>query len=411
MKTTKIIGVLIILLMIITNVTYATFTINETQLYSKGKCKPLLKLSSNGGEIIVTKVFYRSGEKENPAYCINKELGGVGEYGSYSVTVNEAISNPQIWRVITNGYPYKSFESMGVEDEDEAYTATKQAVYCVLYNYDLSRYSAIGEAGERTLKAMRKIVEIARNTNTTKPSSTIVIEEKNDWEIDEKNKKYISKTLEIKTECNAQKFIIDLEEKRKDEVKVTNMEDVEITETEENKFKIKIPINLLEKDGSVKVKIKANLETNPILYGNSNNTTYQNYALAGEIYETSEGEKEVNYRKNTNKLKIIKKDDNNGKLLEGVEFNIIDESGTIIYSKAKTNEKGEIIISGILPGKYFIEEVSAKQGYIKSNNKFELDIDLNEEVEVTITNEKEKEKTQKEKTYTEKNYKLPITGM
>ena len=99
------------------------------------------------------------------------------------------------------------------------------------------------------------------------------------------------------------------------------------------------------------------------------------------------------------------------------EFNIIDENGEIKYSKVKTNEKGEIIIDGILPGKYFIEEVSTKQGYIKLNNKVEFDIDLNEEVEVTITNEKEKEpkkekkKFQKEKTYTEKNYKLPVTGM
>ena len=120
----------------------------------------------------------------------------------------------------------------------------------------------------------------------------------------------------------------------------------------------------------------------------------------------------MNYNKNTNRLKIIKKDDNDGKALEGVEFNIIDENGEIKYSKVKTNEKGEIIIiDGILPGKYFIEEVSTKQGYIKLNNKVEFDIDLNEEVEVTITNEKEKEEPKKEKTHTEKNYKLPVTGM
>ena len=94
-----------------------------------------------------------------------------------------------------------------------------------------------------------------------------------------------------------------------------------------------------------------------------------------------------------------------------MEFNIIDENGEIKYSKVKTNEKGEIIIDGILPGKYFIEEVSPKQGYTKINNKVEFDMGLNEEVEVTITNEKEKEEPKKEKTYTEKNYKLPVTGM
>lgn len=411
MKLIKIIGILAIILILTTSIAHATFSISQTQLYSKGRCKPLLKLTSNGGEIIVTKVFYKSEGKENPAYCVNKELGGVGEYGNYGVTINEAVSNPQIWRAITNGYPYKSLESLGVLDEDEAYTATKQAVYCVLYGYDLSRYSPIGEAGERTLNAIKKIVDIARNTTTTKPSNQIKIIENEEWKIDEKNKTYITKTLEIKTECSAQKYIINIEDTKENQIKITDMNDNEIKETKDNKFKIKMPVKLLEKDGTIGIKIQANLETKPVLYGNSNNSAYQNYALAGEIYEGGEGEIKVNYNKNTNKLKIIKKDDADGKALEGVEFNIIDETGEIKYSKVKTNEKGEIIIDGILPGKYFIEEVSPKQGYTKINNKVEFDIGLNEEVEVTITNEKEKEEPKKEKTHTEKNYKLPVTGM
>ena len=105
MKLIKIVGILTIILVLATSIANATFTISETQLYSKGKCKPLLKVASNGGEITVTKVFYKNNGKEYPAYCVNKELGGVGEYGSYSVTINEAVSNPQVWRAITNGYP------------------------------------------------------------------------------------------------------------------------------------------------------------------------------------------------------------------------------------------------------------------------------------------------------------------
>ena len=66
---------------------------------------------------------------------------------------------------------------------------------------------------------------------------------------------------------------------------------------------------------------------------------------------------------------------------------------------------------------FILQKVLWTSHNIKLNNKVEFDIDLNEEVEVTITNEKEKEpkkekkKFQKEKTYTEKNYKLPVTGM
>ena len=230
MKLIKIVGILTIILVLATSIANATFTISETQLYSKGKCKPLLKVASNGGEITVTKVFYKNNGKEYPAYCVNKELGGVGEYGSYSVTINEAVSNPQVWRAITNGYPYKSLESLGVLDEDEAYAATKQAVYCVLYGYDLSRYLPIGDAGERTLNAIKKIVNIARNTGDTKPSNQIKIIENEDWKIDEKNKTYITKTLEIKTECSVQKYIIslDLTDAEIEEFIYTNDKDQEI---------------------------------------------------------------------------------------------------------------------------------------------------------------------------------------
>ena len=107
-------------------------------------------------------------------------------------------------------------------------------------------------------------------------------------------------------------YIISLEDTKENQIKITDMNDNEIQETKENKFKIKMPINLLEKDGIIGIKVQANLETKPVLYGNSNNSTYQNYALAGEIYEGGEGDIKVNYNKNTNRLKIIKKDDNDG---------------------------------------------------------------------------------------------------
>ncbi len=398
----------IVIISIMTTISNATYSIDTADIYIKERAKTCLKLTSNGGAIGVTKVFYKHNGVEYPAYCVNPELDGVGEVPGYQVTINDVVNNPQIWRVITQGYPYKSLEELGVLDEDEAYTATKQAVYCVINNYDLSRYGAVGEAGERTLNAMTKMVNYARTSSATKPSANIIINEKSEWEVDETNKN-ILKTFEIYTEVEAPEYEISINNNIEDNIKILNMNGEQTNKITQKNFIVSIPINILKQDGKFEISVKAKLATYPILYGSSGSATLQNYALAGEIYETGEGKVEVSYNKNTTRVKIIKTDDKENKL-EGVEFNILDEENNIKYSNLKTNENGEVIIEGILPGKYYLEETSTINGYSKLKEKVEFEVELNEELVLTIENNKIPEQNKKEKKYSEKLEKLPVTG-
>ena len=171
-KIIKFISVLLLItsiLCFINNNLYAKeFSIEKADLYSKGKCKSLLINIPTGGTIVVTKVFYKNNGKEYPAYCLNKKLDGVGEVDDYSVTIDKMIDNQLVRRVIINGYPYKSLESLGVKDVDEAFTATKMAVYCILYDYNIDKkFKPIGEAGKRTIEAMKTIIKNAENTEET----------------------------------------------------------------------------------------------------------------------------------------------------------------------------------------------------------------------------------------------------
>ena len=426
MKVKKIIAILILIVTCLcSNYVFASFNINKADLYSKGKCKALLKMKSNGGEIIVTKVVYKNNGKENPAYCINVELDGVGEHGNYSVSIDGAVNNPLVWRAITNGYPYKSLESLGVKDEDEAYTATKQAVYCVLYNYDVSRYEPIGEAGQRTLNALKQIVKVAREGKNVKPSNSIKIESDGKWEIDNNRKEYISQKFKITTECNAREFEIavsDLNSKNEktndnNKILLCDMDGNEITKTTKKEFKVLVPIYKLEKDGKISINVKAQLETKPVLFGNSNNVNLQNYAITGEMYEGGEGNLQVSYGRNTNKLTLVKVGQVDGKKLKGVEFNILDENGNIKYSNLVTNENGEVSLSGIFPGKYYLEETKTIDGYTKLENKVEFEIKLNEELKITVENTPKKEVQNQETIQNQKKIserkieRLPVTGM
>ncbi len=411
MKVKKIISILILIIICLScTISKASFSIDKADIYIKERAKTCLKLTTNNGIIGVTKVFYNHNGKAFPAYCINPELEGVGEHPGYQVTIDDVINNPLVWRVITQGYPYKTLAELGVNDEDEAYTATKQAVYCVINNYPLSRYGAVGDAGERTLKAMTKMVEYARNSSTTKPSSNIFIKETSEWEIDETNKNII-KSFEIQTECSAPEYEISITDNKENQIKILDNNNKETNKVKENKFKVLVPINILTQDGEIEISVKAKLETYPILYGKSNNSNLQNYALAGEIYEIGEEKTKINYNKNISKVKIIKIDKDNKNKLEGIEFNILDENNNIKYSNLKTNKDGEIIVEGIMPGKYYLEETTSINGYKKLKEKVEFEIDLNEEVVLTIENEKEPTKVKKEQKYYEKLEKLPVTGM
>ena len=93
------------------------------------------------------------------------------------------------------------------------------------------------------------------------------------------------------------------------------------------------------------------------------------------------------------------------------KIKILNDKGEIKYSNLETNDKGEIDIEGILPGKYYIEEVSTIDGYKLLENKIEFEIALNEELSITITNNKEEITPKKEKSYSERITKLPVTGM
>lgn len=396
----KIISIVLIIICVVSTSANATFSINQANLYSKGICQTLLKDNEKGGEIIVTKVFYRNGEKEYPAYCMNLELGGVGEYGSYDVTINESVENPLVWRAVINGYPYQSLETLGVANEDEAYTATKQAIYCILYNYDENtKYEPIGEAGVRTLNAIKQIVSKAKNSTEVKQSNKIKIEKQSELKIDEKDSNYVIQNFKIIAECNIIDYNVKINGEKEQQI---NIEKLSL-----NEFRVIFPVKLLENDISFEMSIEGKLETKPVLYGIPYKLEYQTYALAGEIYEIGEEKINVEYSKNNSKVIIVKNGEDENSRLQGVKFQILNENNEIIYKDLVTNQNGEIEIKGIMPGRYYLEEVETIEGYKKRNDKIEFNIGLNDEIKLLIKNEKQKIVEVPE----EKIKKLPVTGM
>lgn len=386
--------------------------LDSANIYMVGDCGSLLKYK--GVEVKVSYVQYTDGGVNYPAYCLDKTKPGA-ENGAYTVSVNSMIQDVGLWRRIINGYPYKSIEELGVANKEEAFTATKQAIYCYIHGNNPADYTPIGEAGERTLRAMHQIIAQAQSSSETKISNYIEIKDEDvNWEVDEIEKSYISKVFSILSDAQIQDYSIHFQENTIDGIKITNLQNTVKNEFQpDEKFKILIPIESLKEKGEFRILANAKVKTKPVLYGTAPDSGLQDYALTAATYEDGVGELSLQYPKNETEIIVIKQDEESNERLKNVEFALLNENKEVIKQGLLTDEEGKIQISNLLPGKYYLKEVHTSLGYIPTEELIELEVEWNDSLTVTVYNQKEKKpeiKTEKNETVKQVK-KLPVTGM
>lgn len=397
----SIISIIVILIGLIPISSKAVVPIDTAYIYANKKTEGLLMWK--GLKIHTHLAVYKKEGKEYPAYCMNRELPGVEIGRPQTVDVKQLVNNVMVWRAIINGYPYKSISELGCNTEEEAYLATKQAVYCMLTNRDVNEYSAIGEAGERTLNALKTIVNNARNSNQTKVSSELTVNEQEKlWKIDNLDSSYISKTFSVTANASMSKYTVNVKNLNIDGYKLVDQNNKEKTEfSNSEKFKILIPIQEVKQDGNFSIEVSAQVATKPVFYGESRDSGLQSYALTGYTYEDGTGSKKVYYTKNETKIIITKIDDKTGKKLEGVEFELLDKDQNKIYTEITTNKDGIATIDNLLPGIYYIRETKTLEGYQLYSKLIKVELELNEETTVNVINSEKEPEIYKEEKKTE----------
>ena len=397
--------------------------LDTANIQSVADCGQLLKY--RGSIVITYYAEYNDNGVTYPAYCLDKTKTGVSATNpSYTVSVENAISDVKLWRILINGYPYKTIEELGVANREEAFTATKQAVYTYIHGNQLSDYEPIGEAGVRTLNALHKIVNDANNSTEMQISNRVDINRLQEhWEQDSIDLNYVSKKYNVSSNATINNY----------KVKVTDdkgqiIEDLKITDENNNEkqefapneiFKILVPIKSMKEDKNLKISIETKVQTKPILYGRASSSNLQDYALTAETYEDGIGETNDKYGKNETRILIVKQDSETKEKLEGVQFQLLDENKNVLYTNLQTDKNGMITIDNLLPGKYYVKETKTISGYELYEKLIEVEIALNEEFTVTVNNNKEDEPTiertndEKEVDYTSVSTPkiLPVTGM
>lgn len=393
MKITKklvaIFMLLSILLSSISNIVLAKTVGDEAYLENKGDCGYHLQYWKESAGvwsyIITTFVTYNENGREYPAYCLDQQLHGVGEEQNYTVDLTHILDDVRVWRVIKNAYPYKTPAQMGVENEYDAFVATKQAVYCILYDWDAgSRYRGGDARGTAIANAIVNLVNEGRYGTET-PYTDGISSSKVGNLVEDGN--YYTQEYKINCGVETSQYLITSTSGMPNGSIITDVYGNEKTIFNGNEnFKIKIPKSQMRNDININFAIQAKAKTYPVFYGKTRITGTQNYAITYDPLGDVMGVGTLKVTTNTGKIKIVKNDSETNKPIAGVTFQLKKKDGTVV-ANATTNENGEASFSGLNQDGYVLKEIATNQNYILNEKEIPIDVMYNETSNLTITND------------------------
>ena len=386
-KTRRIIAFLLAMLIAIPTISLSTVRAAEegsdiTKI-TVVKGKDINDIKYDGRNVLHSSAWWYDKEgNKNPAFCVDPNKAGPGEYfaGKYDLNVAGAETNEKIAAIINNSIPYKTYQELGVNSEEEAYAATKAAIWCVI---GVSQYTDRGKWNApdkpQVTALFNKLVDLALNNPEPVKAAvygTIKVDEE---PVEEGN--YFVQRFQVKETSDSGKKITKYKVELTGDYPVgtiiTGEDGIEKTQFKgDETFAIRIPKTSVPVGGSVEanVKISANLYSNVILIGKPLNgldgkvqdmeigmpnqpITINAKMVIGKSTETDEP--------GDGKLKVIKLDaTDNATPLAGVTFDCYNAQGHLIDT-GTTDESGIWEPNITESGTYTVVERS-------TNNRYQL---------------------------------------
>ncbi len=389
-KTKKLVATIMVMMTILSSFGKVfAMEINSAEIYGKGEMEYHLQYwnDERGGwyYVICNPAFYSYNGVEYPAYCVNSDLPGVVENGNYGVTVDSMIDNVLVWRAVINGYPYKSASELGVDDNDDAYLATKQAVYCALYGWNPDRYRGGDAKGQRIADAIKRIVNEARNGSQQPSDPMVTLTPTGDMYED--GNYYVQK-VDVSSEVDMASYVITATANLPEGTIITNGNGVQTDSFNGSEsFYIKVPKSQMNKDiSNAIINVQGKCKSYPVFYGRTTVAGTQNYALAFDPFGDGNGRTTLNIKNNNGKVVVNKTDSQTHKVIEGVEFALKNEEGTII-AKSKTNGDGVAVFDNLYQGNYKLVETETNKDYILNTDEKDVYVEYNKTANVDVTND------------------------
>ena len=395
----KIISTLILIVMLISNIleifpllqSFATDIGDNKNIVSIGTVDYHLKSHdvSQGSYVITHLAGYYDGGTFYPAYCLQRDRDGAGIDGlpSYDVNINKILKDDEtyskIWRVIVNGYPYHTAESLGLSDWTYAYQATKMAVYCVTGLGRVDEYYADDDIGASIISAIRKLVDIGEHGTETYKTTLAEINEVDKVTL---NGDYYVQKFNLTSNLDLENYTVAMSSFPNGTILADSNGNAKDTFNPGEQFQVKIPKNEFETK-NVDGKLRATIKTKEyaVFYGYSYDTSKQDYALTADPIALNSCTKDIFIKSNNAKVKVYKYGADQNCAIQGAVFELLKEDGSVVQT-ATTDSNGIATFTDLFSGKYYVKEKNSAKGFLLNPDKMEVEVPFNGEKEVSMSN-------------------------
>ena len=378
--------------------------LGEIDIYSGGTKMTYLSINGRNRELVYTYYNYvdSTGQtKQIPAYCVNPDIEGVpqtvapGE--SIKYMADEIGTDPKAVGIVAHGYPTRSLEELHLENAEQAYYATKMALWCyLLSNWDINDLKVNSSLSGVELQRAQKILAAAKDiyvrgtrwNEVPQPRVTCLPDRDTAYEVTIDGKTYKQQIFTFWSETWICNYRVDVAFALPDEVpegtRIVDLSNRDITfiTTEDTgngfagQFKVLYPADQVEgKTGSVRLSFRTDVYKYGIFYATCMETdeygqlqdylvdtdpttemrlsAYSNYEDGGTVID------------NRTKLKILKLETGTKLPLSGALFEVVDPEGATV-GVFSTDDDGEIELPLTLEGNYTVIERAAPPDHLLS---------------------------------------------
>ena len=371
----------------------------EVSVYAKNK--DLNWLTMNGTVRTQHYTYYRytsvldGSTSEIPAYCVDPNLYGVPalvpEGTGIRYNCSETVSDPKVCGIVSNGYPHVEVQALGLKSVEEAYYATKTALWCYILrgSWSINKLGinpaltgADKEAAQRVLKATQDIYYRGMLWNVMiSPKLTAQPDRASAYPVTINGERYYQQIFTVTTETwpvgqkaavtlagsvPAGAKIVDLQDRETATVALTTAGEIGF----QGKIKVLYPAASVEgKTGSVQLNLSATVVQYAIFYavcaekdryGNVQNymlDTDPNIPIVGSAISNFSAAAAPEVSNEQTALRIVKVEEGTNAPLEGAIFKVTNPNGTVLGSFS-SGPDGTVTIPVDIVGHYTVEEIT-----------------------------------------------------
>ncbi|MDR1320300.1 MAG: Cys-Gln thioester bond-forming surface protein [Gracilibacteraceae bacterium] len=328
---------------------------------------------------------------EFPAYCLNPQKPGPSETSPYSVDTKDYITNPKIWGIVSNGYPYKTIGELGVHTREQAYYATKMALWTYIYGWNVNSWAAASSEQAVTLAAMKQIYSAGIAVTSIPQTMLSVAPDAAKMEQDALNPGYVSQTYTVTANMEIRSFEVFLEGDVPGGTKVTDLAGgAKTVFAAGEQFKVIVPADqIADRTGNFVVTVKGQLRTNAVIYGLSYDSALQDFAVTRDPFDFQNATTTALYSAQNTFLEIVKLAAGTNSPLAGAVFKVTDPEGGVV-GVFTADSSGRVVVPLTKTGVFWVEEMTPPSGFVLDvTSHKDVTVKWEQTATVTFTNEKE----------------------